>query len=74
VDFLFHRGGRYDLADAKWTEHPEARQADNLRRVAKELPADKVDRCAVVCRADQGYPVSPSVVAMPLHELPDDWS
>lgn len=74
ADFLFHRGGRFDLADAKWTEHPGPRDADNLRRIAAELSVRKVDRCAVICRCAHGYPLLPTVAAMPLHDLPDDWS
>jgi predicted AAA+ superfamily ATPase len=73
VDFLFHRGGRFDLADAKWTEHPEQRDADALRRVASELPSSSVDRTAVICRCAHTYPVSPTVNAVPLHDLPEDW-
>lgn len=74
TDFLFHRGGRFELADAKWTEHPDSRDADNLRRIAAELPPRTVDRCAVICRSVHSYPLSPTAMAIPLHELPKEWS
>jgi len=37
ADFLFHRGGNYELADAKWTAYPRERDAAVLTRVAAEL-------------------------------------
>ena len=74
ADFLFHRGGRFDLADAKWTEHPELRHADVLCQVARQLTAGKVERCAVICRAAHGYPLTDTVQALPLHELPEEWA
>ena len=73
VDFLFHRGGRFDLADAKWAEHPESRDVEALHRVAKELSASQIGRCAVICRASHGYPLSKTVKALPLHEIPEEW-
>ena len=73
ADFLFHHGGRFDLADAKWTEHPEARDADTLRRVAAELPARSIGQCVVICRAPHGYPLSPVAKAVPLHEILGEW-
>lgn len=74
ADFLFHRGGRFELADAKWSETPTTRDADALLRVAAELPAGTVDRCAVVCRAAHAYPLALHVEARPLHDLPEDWT
>ncbi len=73
ADFLFHRAGRFDLADAKWTEHPDSHDADVLRRVAAEFPAQTVGRRAVICRAGHGYPLPPDAHALALDELPEDW-
>ena len=42
ADFLLHRAGTFHLADAKWTEHPGGRDAEVLRKVARELPAGAV--------------------------------
>ena len=69
VDFLFHRAGRFDLADAKWTEHPDRRDAATLQRVAAELPKGSVARQAIICRAPHRFPVNEIVEALPLHDV-----
>ena len=66
ADFLLHRGGRFDLADAKWTASPDAGDAVRLERVAAELPRSRVDRLAVLCRCEHPYPLSAAVEALPL--------
>jgi predicted AAA+ superfamily ATPase len=66
VDFLFHRAGRFDLADAKWTEQPDARDASVMLRVRAELPPNSVRRMALVCRTPNPYPVTPEVEALPI--------
>jgi len=73
ADFLRHRGGRFDLADAKWTEHPDVRDAASLERVAAELPAGSVERCAVLCRAANPYPLTEKVKALPLDAVGERW-
>ena len=50
ADFLLHRAGSFQLADAKWTEHPAARDAEALRGVARELPAGAVETMSIFCR------------------------
>jgi hypothetical protein len=69
ADFLFHRGGSYDLAEAKWTEHPGQRDAEALLQVAAELPRGRVRRRAIVCRAANPYPLEGNVQAIPLDAL-----
>ena len=71
ADFLFHRGGIFDLADAKWTEYPTRRDAETLERVAAEL--GKVKRAAVICRTRNPFPLSKSVQALPLEAIPEEW-
>jgi hypothetical protein len=71
ADFLFHRGGVFDLADAKWTEYPTRRDAETLERVAAEL--GKVKRAAVICRTRNPFPLSKSVQALPLEAIPEEW-
>lgn len=73
ADFLRHRGGRIDLADAKWTEHPDARDAAALERVAAELPPGSIGRCAVLCRAANPYPLTDRVEAIPLDAVGERW-
>lgn len=69
ADYLFHRGGRFDLAEAKWTEHPDRRDAAALMRVASKLPKGSVQRLAIVCRCANPFPLSPEVEAIPLDHL-----
>ena len=57
ADFLLHRAGTFRLADAKWTEHPNARDAGPLRAIAGALPAGAVRSLSVFCRAPNAYPL-----------------
>ena len=77
ADFLLHRGGAFHLADAKWTEHPGARDAESLRKVARALPEGVVRSMSIFCRAPNPYPIGAGDVhAAPLAALPGltDWS
>jgi uncharacterized protein len=69
VDFVIHRGGRFVLAEAKWTELPDARDAANLKRVASQLPKDSVQRMAILCRCQISYPLGDGIEAVPLREV-----
>ena len=76
ADFLLHRGGRFRLADAKWSEHPGARDAAALRRVGGQLPAGSVRAMTIFCRAPNEYPLGDgNVRAAPLGapEVLADW-
>ena len=76
ADFLLHRAGAFHLGEAKWTEHPDARDAEALRKVARELPDGAVRTMSIFCRAPNAYPVDGSGVrALPLHEAAvlEDW-
>ncbi len=73
ADFLLHRGGRFELADAKWTEHPTHRDALSLSRIADEFPAVCMAGTFIVSRCLHPYPVSEFVQAIPLESLPDRW-
>ncbi len=67
ADFLLHRAGAFHLADAKWTEHPGARDAGALLKIARELPAGSVRTTSIFCRAPNPYPLgSGGVNAVPL--------
>ena len=74
VDFLFHRGGRFELADAKWTEYPTDRETAGLRRLIDELGEKTVERAAIICRCRNAFPLSKSIQAIPLGELPPTWA
>ena len=67
ADFLLHRAGAFHLADAKLTEHPGARDAEVLRKVARELPVGAVRSMSIFCRAPNAYPIGAGdVQAVPL--------
>lgn len=66
ADFLQHEAGRFRLADAKWTEHPQARDAAALRKVAALLPPDAVRAASIFCRTPHSYPLGDDVDAQPL--------
>ena len=70
ADFLMHRGGRFHLADAKWTEQPRARDAGQLRKVMAALAPDAVESLSIVCRTPNAYPVDGRVNAVPLTGMP----
>lgn len=58
ADFLLHRAGTFHLADAKWTEHPDRRDAAGLRRIARQLPEGAVRSVSIFCRAPNAYPLA----------------
>lgn len=67
ADFLLHRAGIFRLADAKWSEHPAARDERALRRVAAQLPAGSVGAMTIFCRAANEFPLDDGGVrAVPL--------
>ena len=77
ADFLLHRAGTFHLADAKWTEHPGVRDAEVLRKVARELPDGAVRSMSIFCRAPNAYPIGAGdVQAVPLAMLDgvEGWS
>ncbi|MBI2201313.1 MAG: ATP-binding protein, partial [Armatimonadetes bacterium] len=69
VDFLIHEGGLFNLAEAKWTEHPDERDAEALLRVASELPRGQTRGLSVIGRAANPYPITAKVEALPLSEV-----
>ena len=77
ADFLLHRAGAFHLADAKWTEHPDAQDAKALLRIARDLPAGGVRTLSIFCRAANPHPLGSSAVnAVPFNapEALSDWA
>ena len=69
ADFLIHRGGRFHLADAKWTERPRSRDVSALKKVERVLSDSVVESLSVVCRTPNAYPLTEDVAAVPLNEM-----
>ena len=68
VDLLVHRGGRFWLADAKWSELPSSSDARRLPQVAGELGPDRVASQALICRTANRYRLHNGVEALPLEQ------
>jgi len=68
ADFLIHRGGLFDLLEAKFNEHPSVKDVQSLVKVAEDL-GKGVKKMSVICRAPQSYPVTECVQAVPLLEV-----
>jgi predicted AAA+ superfamily ATPase len=68
VDFLFHRGGRFELFEAKWTSQPSAADAAELHAVGEELGPSKVSRRVVLCRAERSFPIGNAARAVSLRD------
>lgn len=68
ADFLLHRGGRFDLADAKLTAQPSERDVERLRDVAERLPGGRVETLSIFCRTDARFPLGRDGVARPVDD------
>lgn len=68
VDLVVQRGGRYWLADAKWTQLPQASDAKRLVQLAAELNQDCVAGQAVICRTPNRFVLANGVDVLPLED------
>jgi predicted AAA+ superfamily ATPase len=66
ADFLLHRAGTFMAADAKWAEHPS--RSGRLKSIIKEL--SHCPQAALICRTPNRYPMSDTIQALPLADLP----
>jgi predicted AAA+ superfamily ATPase len=66
VDFLIHRGGRFELIEVKWSENPSPHDAARLEQVANVVGNKRVIRTSIICRTPNRYPITPAVEALPL--------
>ncbi len=69
VDFLIHRGGHFELLEAKWTESPSARDRSGLKRVRALLPPGSVRSAVIICRVPHEVPLGDGLRALPVHGL-----
>jgi hypothetical protein len=65
VDFLIHRGGRFELAEAKWTADPAPRDAESLHAVAELLGPERVSARRVLCRTPRPVPLGAATAVGP---------
>ncbi|MFZ4736749.1 MAG: ATP-binding protein [Bradymonadia bacterium] len=71
VDFVLHRGGRFDLFECKWTEVPDPRDAQTMQRVVELLGVSNVERRFIVCRCRHKTRIDAACEAVPLEALPE---
>jgi uncharacterized protein len=64
ADFLFDRGGRVTLYDAKWSELPDAASARGLQQVVTRIGKEWVDEAALICRTAQRFPLNEQISAL----------
>lgn len=67
ADYLLHRAGHIQLADAKWTAQPES--SGSLEKVRREF--DPPPDLTVFCRTPNRYPLSGHAQAAPLKGVAD---
>lgn len=73
VDVLLQRGGRFWMADCKWSATPGSAETRRLRQVAAELPEGQVEMMAVICRTPHRHPLGEGIEALPPWELAEAW-
>jgi predicted AAA+ superfamily ATPase len=67
ADFLFHRAGRFMLADAKWSENPSS--GGRLPLVRKEMAGEL--STAIISRVANPFPLKDGTEALPLLQISD---
>lgn len=65
VDVLLERGGRFWLADCKWSASPGSPETRRLRQVSAELPQGSVQDLAIACRTNHRHPLGDGIQALP---------
>lgn len=65
ADFLIHRGGHFEIMDAKWTASPTSRDTDALAKVAEHLGIKRITARRILCRAPASYPVGDAIAVGP---------
>jgi len=69
VDFVVDAGGRLELFEATWTKLPAKTDGVNLGFARDTVGRSRVARCAIVCRARNGFPLASGIRAMNVDEL-----
>lgn len=68
VDFLIHRGGRFELYDAKWSENPTNTDAQALHKVGAALGEENVVKKALITRSSAQFQRRDGVSVLPFTE------
>ena len=68
-DFLIHKGGRYELYEAKFSENPNFSDVKSLLKIEKVLGTENIHQISVICRTKIPYPLKENIIATNLLEL-----
>lgn len=63
VDFLIHRGGRFELMEAKFGQNPTMKDAQKIEQVVNILGKKNIISASILCRAPSSFQVTPLVRA-----------
>ncbi|PIR16449.1 MAG: hypothetical protein COV46_08390 [Deltaproteobacteria bacterium CG11_big_fil_rev_8_21_14_0_20_49_13] len=66
VDFLIHKGGRFELIEAKFSEVPVKKDAKNLEEVAGVLGRKNIEKMTIVSRTDTAFPLTDGITVVPI--------
>jgi uncharacterized protein len=69
VDFLIDRGGRIEMYEAKWSEHPSARDAASLLHAASVVGGKNVLSMNIVARPQNRFPMECGVNVVAVTDL-----
>jgi predicted AAA+ superfamily ATPase len=58
VDFVLHRGGRFELMECKWTEVPNGDDVAGMDYAARVLGTERIVRRTLVCRTSGPFPLA----------------
>ncbi len=64
VDFLLHRGGNFELYEAKWVSEPARREGDDLLDIADRLGRSKVLSAGILFRGERSFPLGEGIKAI----------
>ncbi len=70
IDFIRDEGGVFTLLECKWTESPSRKDIKHLEYFRENIADGKVARSFVVSRPSNRFPLSDSVEAVSLCDLP----
>jgi predicted AAA+ superfamily ATPase len=70
IDFLIHKGGAFELFEAKWSEHPSSETASAFAVFEKTVKANTIRNRSVICRTPNPFPIARNLQAVPLSDIP----
>lgn len=66
VDFLIHKGGKFDLIEAKWTETPSRQDTEGILHATQSLTPSRIQTKRIVCRTSKAFPLPTGIMVEPV--------